>query len=174
MKCDVVFSIMALREVAFFSRVARYLEQAGYKVGFVTFHEAGDRVLAAEGWPCFSMQKLAAREAREAASEDLAERLERTYGVPLIRTLLVHDRLTLNRPDEAQLLGKAARYFAVLDSIFAENDVRCVVQELGGFIANQTVYYSSRHAGVRHVFVEPSMYPGRVFFSSRHQENMGV
>jgi len=40
-----------------------------------------------------------------------------------------------------------------------------VVQELGGFIANQTEYYASKNAGVKNIFIEPSMFLGRILFS---------
>ena len=44
-KIDILFSIMALRKIEFFSKVIFQIKKRGYlNVGFITFHEAGDRI----------------------------------------------------------------------------------------------------------------------------------
>jgi len=165
-KIDILFSIMTLREIEFFSKTIPRLKERGYpNVGFITFHEAGDRILKKAQVPFFSMHKLTEKENLSKCGYELSKELESAYGIPSIRNMFLHDRFTLNRSNEVALLKKSARYLAVLNKIFKENQICCVVQELGGFIANQAVYYAAKRVGIRNVFIEPSMYPGRVLFT---------
>ena len=82
-----------------------------------------------------------------------------------IKELVIHEMLTANRQDEAFLHNKIIQYYAIIDKIFKENNISCVVQELGGFIAPQLLYYISRYHNINHVFIEPAMFPKRIVFT---------
>ncbi len=172
MKVDILFAIMAVQEVVFFTPIAKRLrDEEGLNVAFLTFHEAGDDILEKEGVPYFSLHKIKNSEGMkkhiflkpevvDSTLRDVQERL----GIN-IRKLILHEMLTTNRLDEKYLSSKVITYHAIMDSIFRENDIGCVVQELGGFIAPQLLYHVSRYYRKQHVFIEPAMFPKRIVFT---------
>ena len=161
---DIVFSILALREVEYFGRVSKILKEDGYKVGFVTFHEAGDRLLDKMKIPYLSMQK-ASRKRTFRFNKARIDEVEKSYGIESIRKTIVHDQAYKPFLTEDEHVSKTLKYLAILDDYFSKNNIRCVIQELGGFIANQTVYYAAKKNKIDHIAIEPSMYSGRIIFN---------
>ncbi len=162
---DLLFAIMAVQEVVFFAPVARRLmEEEGLRVAFLTFHEAGDDILDREGIPYFSLHKLKDEVVGRRVDLPSIEDVEKDLAIHT-RRLVVHEMLTTNRRREEYLTFKVRLYYHIMDSIFKDNTIGCVVQELGGFIAPQLLYYVARKYGVNHVFIEPAMFPKRVVFT---------
>jgi len=161
---DLLFAIMAVQEVEFFGLAASRLRDEGLSVGFITFHEAGDPMLKRMGFDHFSLHKLKSRYLREWESASEAD-LEKQLGVCDLDTLVRHEMLCTNRGDKKKHLHKAAAYSALFSDIFMQNDVRCVIQELGGFIAPQCLYYVARARNVPHVFIEPSIFTRHLIFT---------
>lgn len=165
MRVDILFAIMAVQEVTFFAPIVKMLkEEEGLECAFLTFHEAGDDILERNGIPYFSLHKMKASVSRKNFTADDIEGIQKRFGVN-IRQLTVHEKLTTNRWDEKYLMSKVATYYTIMDTIFQENSIGCVVQELGGFIAPQLLYHVSRSFGVNHVFIEPAMFPKRVVYT---------
>jgi hypothetical protein len=161
---DILFAIMAVQEVVFFAPMAkRLMDEEGLKVAFLTFHEAGDDILRREGIPCFSLHKLKRSMKQNGSPSARLRDIENALRVR-IKDLVVHEKLTANRND-AFLNNKVVQYYAIIDRILRENDIGCIVQELGGFIAPQLLYYLSRYHQVNHIFIEPAMFPKRVVFT---------
>ena len=165
MRVDILFAIMAVQEVVFFAPIAkRLMEEEGLRVAFLTFHEAGDDILEREGIPYFSLHKIRRainqKEATPVQIKDIEDALQIQNN-----KLIVHEMLTANRKDENFLNSKIIQYYTIIDKILRENSIGCVVQELGGFIAPQLLYYLSRYHNVNHVFIEPAMFPKRVVFT---------
>jgi hypothetical protein len=161
MKIDILFAIMAVQEVVFFAPIARRLmEEEGLKVAFLTFHEAGDDILDKEGIPYFSLHKL--KRSSPAASINASD-IGKQLGVDTDH-LVFHEMHTSGRKKSA-LISKAANYSSIFDKIMQDNDIGCIVQELGGFIAPLTLYYVARKNNVNHVFIEPAMFRKRVVFT---------
>ncbi len=162
---DILFAIMAVQEVAFFAPIAKRLrDEEGISVAFLTFHEAGDDILEKEGIPYFSLHKIKWQiEQKDYVDISLSEIEEKLKNK--IKDLIVHEMLTANRKDETFLHNKVIQYYAIIDKIFKENNIGCVVQELGGFIAPQMLYHISRYHGNNHIFIEPAMFPKRIVFT---------
>ena len=165
MKIDMLFSIMAVQEVVFFTPVARRLrEELGLNVAFLTFHEAGDDILKKENIPCFSLHKIR-RELIKSGKRTIADvsAVEKKLGVSM-EHLIFHEMHTSGRNKEV-LQSKVMDYYFILSDIVQKNPIGCVVQELGGFIAPMTLYYVCREHSVNHVFIEPAMFRKRVVFT---------
>lgn len=165
MNYDILFAIIAVQEVVFFAPIAKRLrDEEGLSVAFLTFHEAGDDILEKEGIPYFSLHKIKQQmEQKDYADISLSKIEERLKNK--IKELVIHEMLTANRQDEAFLHNKVIQYYAIIDKILKENNINCVVQELGGFIAPQLLYYISRSHNINHVFIEPAMFPKRIVFT---------
>jgi hypothetical protein len=162
---DVLFAVIAQREVVFFSDVADiFKEQYGLNVGFLTFYEPGDAYLEKKGYRVFSLHKNVNLQGIT-IDEDVVRRIEEKYAITNIRTLLIHEKLTFRRLDEKKLLRKLVAYDEYFERIFLENDIGNVIQELGGFIAPMSLYYNCRHHKVRHIFLEPSLFKGHLFLN---------
>ncbi|MEP7152361.1 MAG: hypothetical protein ABI856_11670, partial [Nitrospira sp.] len=110
---DILFGIIALREVRFFGLAAKRFREEGLSVGFITFHEAADGVLDRMGFEYFSLQKLKPRYLREWQCTSEAD-LEKQFGGADPDGLLRHEMLTTNRTDRAKHLHKVAAYSALL------------------------------------------------------------
>ncbi len=163
---DLLFAVIAMREVIFFSNVADMLKQRGFRVGFITFYEPGDSYLEQKGYDVFSIHKAVRTQTGvQPVSEELIRQYEQKYGLPSIRQLLLHEKLTFNRLDESVLTGKCLRYFDFFEDLFSRIKVRFVAQELGGFIAPLCLYYSCLKTGTSHLFFEPAMFKGRLFLT---------
>ncbi len=112
----------------------------------------------------FSLHKEV-RFADSRVTPDKIAEIESKYGIENIRGLLLHEKLTFNRFDEEKLLAKLIEYDRYFDTLLRQNKIDNVVQELGGFIAPMALYYNCIHHNVRHVFIEPSMFKGRLLFN---------
>lgn len=164
-KFDILFSILTLPEVEFLSAIAKRLIDKGYKVGFILFHEAGRARLTEMGIPFFNMHELrVGMKSRSLEDYDL-EKIRQEYGISNFRYLFIHELLGYNRSKEKELLKKVIDYLEILNKILTENNVKCVIQEMGGFSSNQSVYYATRKNDIDHVFYEPSSFSKRIVFN---------
>jgi len=164
-KIDILFAIMAVQEVEFFIPVARRLMQEdGLNISFLTFHEAGDDILEREGIPYFSLHKIKREKERNVrqASGDV-EHIEKKLGVR-VENLIFHE-MHMSGRNRKDLISKATCYDSIFNDILRRNDIGCVVQELGGFIAPLTLYYASAENRTDHIFIEPAMFRKRIVFT---------
>jgi capsule polysaccharide modification protein KpsS len=162
MHYDILFAIMAVQEVVFFIPIAKRLrDEVGLNVAFLTFHEAGDDILEREGITSFSLHKIK-RTSKRNVINDTAD-IEKKLGVG-IEHLIFHEMHTSGR-HKRDLISKAANYYSIFNNILKTNNIGCIVQELGGFIAPLTLYYVSRENNINHVFIEPAMFRKRIVFT---------
>ena len=161
---NVIFAVIAMREVIFFANVADKLKKSGYKTAFITFYEPGDDYLIKRGYDVFSIHK-SIRGKKASVSEEAVSKLQEEYRIQNIRQLLLHEKLTFNRLDEEKLLEKTVLYLNFFSDLFEKIKTDYVVQELGGFIAPMTLFHSCLKSNIDHLFIEPAMYKGRLFFT---------
>jgi hypothetical protein len=154
---------MAVQEVVFFMPVAKRFMEEGRTVGFLTFHEAADDILEKESMPYFSLHKMKRSLPGDTRLVD-NESIEQMLGIE-VPDLILHEQLTANRKNVALLQRKVSVYFTLLERVLNENDISVVVQELGGFIAPQLMYFLCRYRRVHHLFIEPAMFPRRIVFT---------
>lgn len=158
---DILFAIMAVQEVVFFVPIAKRLkEEMGLNIAFLTFHEAGDDILQKEGIKYFSLHKIKRSKAKTLPS---VSEVEKNLGAEIGR-IIFHEKHVSNRA-ESSLISKLTNYYSIFNDILRSNDIGCVVQELGGFIAPLTLYYVARENSINHVFIEPAMFRKRVVFT---------
>ncbi|MBI1920075.1 MAG: hypothetical protein HYS23_03235 [Geobacter sp.] len=162
---DILFSILTLPEVDFLAPVAARLIERGNSVGFILFHEAGAEKLQAMGIPCFNIFEMIDKASFPRFSGEEIEEIRLSFGIDNLRHLFIHEKMGYDRKDEDALAQKVAGYLLALDSIFRDHDVKCVIQELGGFSSNQCVYHAARKHGIDHVFYEPAPFPRRIVFN---------
>lgn len=164
---DILFSVMAMREVTFFSHVADILKDNGLRVGFINFFEPGDEYLQRKGYTVYSIHKSLKqnKDKGKSLSEDVVRRYEQKFGLPNMRELILHEKLTFNRYDDTRLLRKLLRYFDFFEQVFAQIKCNAVIQELGGFIAPLSLFHFCLSSNINHVGIEPAMFKGRLFFT---------
>jgi hypothetical protein len=161
-KFDILFAIMAVQEVEFFAPMAkRLVEEEGVSVAFLTFHEAGDDMLEKEGIPYFSLHKT--RRSLKRKQQCTREEIEKLTGRSMDH--LIFHEMHMSGRDREKLTAKAVIYYSIFADILKENEIGCIVQELGGFIAPLTLYYAARGNNTDHVFIEPAMFKKRVVFT---------
>jgi hypothetical protein len=164
-KIDVLFAVIALREVTFFSKIADVLKQKyNLTSAFLTFYQPGDRYLKKNGHRVFSLHKEA-NFADIEITDDCISEIESKYSIKNIRKLLLHEKLTFGRFEEDKLLAKLVKYDRYFNTLLSQYKIDNVVQELGGFIAPMSLYYNCIFHDVRHIFIEPAMFKGRLFFN---------
>lgn len=165
-----VIAVIAMREVEFFGEMAEQLKRTNpsLDISFVSFFQPGNALLREKGFPCHDLYQ--GIEALVAPSDAHLRALECRYGIDNLHRLLVHEKLTHERFDDAMLLAKFCVYLERLDVILSEirgdrpaQEV-LVIQELGGFIAPLSLYYAARRQGMTHVFFEPSFFKGRLHY----------
>lgn len=162
---DILFSILTLPEVEFLAPIAKQLITKGNKIGFILFHEAGAEMLEKENIPFFNIYNLIDIIKSAKIDNDTVNRISNNFNLTNIRQLYMHEVLGYNRSNELELAEKVVAYLQILDNIFSGNSVKCVIQELGGFSANQCVYHASRKNNIEHVFYEPSAFSKRIVFN---------
>ncbi len=166
MKIDILFSIMAVQEVVFFVPIAKRLkEEVGLNIAFLTLHEAGDDILDKEGITYFSLHKIKRLKENEINKIGVSD-IEKKLGVS-VEHLIFHEMHTSGRQRQ-DLTAKAANYYSIFNNIFRSNNIGCIIQELGGFVAPLTLYYVSRENNINHIFIEPAMFRKRVVFTLNH------
>lgn len=161
---DILFAVMAVQEVRFFSLAAQRFRDEGFSVAFLTFHEGADAMLDRMEFKYFSLHKMKPRylcEYRLSSASDLMNLLQ----IDDVESLIRHEMLWTNRTSKDRHLSKAAAYGALFLDIIENNEVHCIVQELGGFIAPQCLYRIARKKNIPHVFIEPSIFNQRIVFT---------
>ncbi len=164
-KFDFLFAVIAMREVIFFAEVAQVLkEKYGLTSMFLTFYEPGDSYLKKQGFHVASLHKEIHYDQVVVTTEAI-QSFEKRHKLQNIRMVLKHERLTHNKQDEKKLIQKLLAYERYITTLLKDYQFSYCVQELGGFIAPLSLYYSALHTETRHVFVEPSPFRGRLFFN---------
>jgi len=162
---DILFSILTLPEVEFLAPISERFIAKGYNVGFILFHEAGRKRLKRANIPFFNIHELRQSIPYRKLTDTALEGFIRGFNIENIRDLYLHEVTGYNRRNESVLLKKVIHYLQIMDNIFNENKVKCVIQELGGFSSNHCVYYAAKKNKIDHVFYEPSAFSKRIVFN---------
>jgi hypothetical protein len=156
-----LFGSLAMNQTVFFEALGTVLGEAGHRIAYLCFHERSHEYLSKQGRRSFN----AFTDGRSASGLDFSR-----YGWPSLNLILSHEKAAFEIFDSALLLRKLARYLAAAESAFdtlqseAPSPV-VLVQELGGFLSNMASFYCARRRGAESIFIEPSFFAGRVFFT---------
>lgn len=160
-KLNIVFVSLAQNQSRFFEVVGKGMEQAGYGIVHVCFHEGAVRELQAHGCDAFNPYGYQVESKDRVHFDD--------YGVPNPALLLGHEKAAYELSDTRSLELKFKGHLAAMDVILRgllERGGRwCVVQELGGFTSVLAAYFAARGLGLDNWFIEPSFFRGRLFFT---------
>lgn len=164
----IIFSTLAMNQTVFLVDVARELAEHGYLVKFITFHDRSHAYITKHGFAVYNAFDVANRQESEALPP--FEETMRRYGIDTPGVALSHEQAAYEETDGKLLRNKFRHYLAAMDALFSE-ELRCsdpgditVIQELGGFLSVQSVFYAARARGINNIFVEPSFFRGRIFF----------
>lgn len=176
---DLVFAVMASREVDFFIRIADYIKsEKNINIGFISYYEPGDKVILDKGYRLFSLHQDVDYK-NVTVDEDRISKIQDKYKINNIRSLITHEKYTFNKFNETRLLKKLVAYDMVYEKLFKEYKIKFIVQELAGFIAPLVVYYNSLIHQVNHIFLEPSLFKSQLLFNVnsidvRFKENISI
>ncbi len=165
--CGIVFVPLAMNQTRFYLGVARALADRGQRCGFLCFHDGSIDAARQAGFAAVS----GFGEAADADADPIALTLvAREYGVEHPGLALSHELMAYELTDPRALLGKFVRYLRAAERALRAfgaggADGPVIVQELGGFLSVQAVFYAARRLGLDNVFIEPSFFRGRVFFT---------
>lgn len=159
-----LFVSLAMNQTRFFGALDEALPRRRWAPVHLCFHERSADWLARHGLASINAYRHPAYGRPLDAHALLGARLE---------GLLQHEAEAFEIPaaGKADLAADFGRFLAVADACLAElqagsNRRPVVVQELGGFVSVLAVYEAARRRGLRNLFIEPSFFRGRVFFTS--------
>lgn len=160
-KTAIVFATLAMNQTLFFEAVGEALQDAGWHVAFLCFHERSHEYLIMRGKRSFNMFDF---NTERRNGLDLS-----IYGWPSLRFVLSHEMAAFESYDSARLEAKLCSYLkaceTVLEELCAETSNKVIlVQELGGFLSNVACFYAAQRRGLDNIFAEPSFFRKRVFF----------
>jgi Capsule polysaccharide biosynthesis protein len=158
------FAVIAMREVEFFAAIGEQLREGGHAVSFISFYAPGNAYLRARGFDVFDLH---AEAERIPVRDDLwaaMGSLEKRHGLRF-RELTLHERLTFRRFNDRAVAEKLHRYVAALAGHLRNVKPDVITQELGGFIAPLALYLAAREEVIDHIFLEPTLFRGRLFFA---------
>jgi hypothetical protein len=154
-----LIATLAMNQTVFFEELGAVLEEAGHRIAYLCFHERSHEHLVGRGKRSFNAFSHQARKI------ELSQ-----YGWPSVNLVLSHEKAAFEVYDSARLLHKLERYLVACESAFDElagpgQPAPVLLQELGGFISNMASFYAARRRGLDSIFIEPSFFAGRVFFT---------
>lgn len=159
-----LFVSLAMNQTRFFAALDEALPRRSWSPVHLCFHERSAEWLAGRGLAAVNAYRHPAfRRPRDAAAA-LGPRLE---------TLLAHEAEAFEIPASQRpaLARDFGHYLAVAEACLAELEAGSgrrplVVQELGGFVSVLAVFEAARARGATNLFIEPSFFRGRVFFTA--------
>lgn len=160
---DVVFSLIAVQEAVFFLKIAENFKNSGLKIGFISFHQGASQHIKKTSYPLFCIHEILKKDP-QLKTADL-DSIRGKYKNVAVENIYRHESLTTHRFNQEKLQKKVLTYFFIFDQILKRHSIGCIVQELGGFIAPQALFHVSQKHNVKHVFIEPSMFPKHVVFT---------
>jgi len=156
-----LIATLAMNQTLFFEALGKVLEEGGHGVAYLCFHERSHEYLASRGKRSFNAFGGEAR-TREI---DLS-----AYAWPSLNLVLSHEKAVFEAYDSERLLRKLRGYLAACESALdalagTVPGPLVLLQELGGFLSNVASFYAARRRGLDGIFMEPSFFAGRVFFT---------
>lgn len=160
----ILISTLAEYQTEFWSGAADLLRRRGHEVIFLSFDDRSTESLRKLDFRVHALSDVPAPRADGTAFEELLAR----YGIDNINHWFSHERAAFGIRDSARLKGKLMAACAVAERAFAELDSMrgaTMVQELGGFLSVVGSYFVAQRHRVPNLFIEPSFFRGRLFFT---------
>lgn len=148
-----------MNQTRFFAVLGDALHARGFQVFHICFHERSLDYLRQRGHRAFD----AFTDPEPPPDLDLAR-----YGIENLNLLLNHEKAAFGLRDSTRLRHKFERYLGAVDAALdevADAGPAVMVQEAGGFLSLLSAFYAARARGLDNIFIEPSFFRGRVFFT---------
>ena len=161
----IILTPVAERDVAFYLATAKILSQKNWKVLFVSFYEPGNKAIRAAGYEVYNPFSVVSKASREPLSV-----LEKRYGTPPLKEMILHEKLTFGLASDQEVLHRFEDFLHACDRIFDQiesaypNGPRRIIQELAGFVGPLSLFYCGMKRGWTHEFLEPSFFKGHIHF----------
>jgi hypothetical protein len=163
----IIFSVIAMRDVEFFVKTAHEIKKnyKNYDVKFISFFQPGNKIIIKNGFECFNIyEKVNIKNYKISEVEQYQEE----FKIKNMHKFTVHEKLTNETYNHEYLLKKTMSYLDNLNKYFQDQIYKyskkkiILYQELGGFIAQLSLYHVCMKLGIKHVFFEPSFFKGRL------------
>ena len=168
MKKHFIFTTLAMNQTEFFVGLIKEIEKRGHSASLITFHERSYDYAVEQGVKAFNIYRVIQKFPEVSDVEALFEQTCRDHGIENPRALLAHEKAAFNLSDDIELMKKYCGFTRGLEEIFDDSpkDVHTVVvQEVGGFLSLLSTFYVARKLELDHIFIEPSIFRGRLFFT---------
>jgi len=154
-KMNLIFVLIGERDAQYFYNLALFLKKYFANISFISFNDSAKRIIKQE-----RNIKLINLSYKNVDYSHQYSLIETNYKISL-DDVIRHDLVTF-KSSKKFLKNKFIHYFLTLDSILDSQKNNYVFQEIGGYIANLSVFYQCKNKNINHVFLEPSFFPGRV------------
>lgn len=163
------FSAIHPREAIFYSLISKSLQKShGIKSLIISFCRENDLYLERQAVPFVSVFNEYQKHKSDTVTEtDLVE-AEIKFGIDSFRKLCRHEIVANMNSSDWEIIKRGIFYLRIVDKIFQQNSIDTVVQEIGGWLACESIRLVAQKFGVKHVYVEPSLFPKKCFFWVNH------
>ncbi len=162
-----IFAPIAPREVSFYLKVIGELKKhtPDLKFAFISFIQQANKEITSAGYRVYDIYDYVNK------NIDLSqtERIEQKFNVKNLRSLVKHETITFGS-DEDAVLVKFLNYLEGFDEILKQissdfvGEKPLILQELGGFVAPLSLFFSAGGNKIPHLFFEPAFFKGRLNF----------
>lgn len=164
----IVFVALALIQAEFYGRVAEIMQRRGVKTAVILLHEPSLAWLRRSGIETLNFYDVYPEPSR-LSDADISKRL-RHYDVGNLLRLVSHEKRFFDLRDTRALAAKLAASLDAMQAAIGQlrarfGDNLVIVQELGGFLSVIAAALVARRQGVPNIFIEPSFFRGRLFFT---------
>lgn len=156
-----IITTLAEYQTRFWLLVGDDLRERGFAPHFISFDDRSCDMLNNSGFAV-----TAANDVAEPPVDELDATLDRVQ-VTNLAYWTSHERFAFGRADDEAMKVKLARSIIAAQSAITDAHGRgqpVMVQEVGGFLSVVGSWFAARSAGVRHFFIEPSFFRGRLLF----------
>ncbi len=164
----VLFTSLAMYQAPFFVGLAREFERQGYQPAIISFHQRSVDYIESRG-----IKGVDAFSFKNDFTQLPDEKIEKLFSnkcdvleIANPRLLLSHEMVTFRIRNSLSLKRKFLFYSKAIESFIdswaEENDEVLVIQETGGFVSLLSTFYISLKNNFHHLFLEPSLYRGRI------------
>ena len=163
MKKIIIFAPIAERESKFYLNIARKIKKVDedIEIQFISFYQPMNNEILNAGFKVFDIYSNFSNK-----QEFFVSDYEETFNIINMHKLILHEQVTFSENNTQKLCQKFCLYLNSLDEYLSRLNLKynkiVIYQELGGFIAPLSLYFSAQKNNITHYFFEPSFFKGRI------------
>ena len=153
----VVLVAIARRDPPFFLKIIQKLDKK-YNFVILNLYEPGQKIFKKNKIHSVTIKDLKAKYI------SILNKCPIKYSENEIKNIIRHEALTFNDTNKQKLIKKLSIYTALIYFFFRDLEPDYVIQELGGFIAPLSIFNVCKILFIKHLFIEPMPFKGRLAF----------